>query len=178
MRTALIALTFSALLLAVGCGGGGSGRKTEQTLPLETAPTATNDAGVQAQITFYKQTEKYLIVKMSLTNNGKEAVLVKNGDTNTLPGFRATVEGQTFLAERKTGGGWSPWTGYRAPTGGGSNNLEIPAGVTAILDLRWNFQMSRKDYDWTVIVSNLWMKDAAVKDIALSWPPAGAAPAK
>lgn len=179
MRTALIALTLALTLVAVGCGGGGSGssRKSEQTLALEQAPTATNDAGVQARITYYKQNDRYLIVKLSLTNNGKDTVLVKNGDGTTMPGFRATVEGQTFLAERK-GGTWSPWTGYRAPAGGGSNNLEIPAGVTAALELRWNFQMSRKDYDWTVIVGNLSVKDAAVKDIALSWPPAGAAPAK
>lgn len=176
MRTALIALSFAIMLLAVGCGGGGSSRKTEQTLPLEQAPTATNDAGMQARITYFKQTEKYLIVKLSLTNNGKETVLVKNGDGNTMPGFRATVEGQTFLAERR-GGSWNPWTGYRPATGGGSNNLEIPAGVTAALELRWNFQLSRKDYDWTVMVSNMTVKDATVKDIALSWP-AGAVPAK
>lgn len=173
MRIALIALTFATTLLVVGCGGGGSGRKTEQTLSLEQAPTASNDAGVQARITYFKQTDKYLIVKLSLTNNGKDTVLVKNGDGTTMPGFRATMEGQTFLAERR-GGSWNPWTGYRPPTGGGSNNLEIPAGVTAALELRWNFQVSRKDYDWTVIVSNLSVKDAAVKDISLSWPAAGA----
>ena len=175
MRTALIALTLAAMLLAVGCGG--SSRKNEQTLSLEQAPTATNDAGMQARITYFKQTDKYLIVKLSLTNNGKETVMVMNGDGSSMPGFRATVDGQTFLADRK-GGSWNPWTGYRPPTSGGSNNLEIPAGVTAALELRWNFQLSRKDYDWTVIVSKLFVKDVATKDISLSWPAAGAAPAK
>lgn len=178
MRTVLVALTVVATLLAVGCGGGGGGgssRKTEQTIPLEQAPTATNDAGVQARITYYKQSTKYLIVKLSLTNNGKETLVVKNGDGATLPGFRATVEGQTFMAENKRGS-WSPWTGYR-PAAGGSSNLEIPAGVTATLDLRWNFQLERKDFDWAVIVSNLTVKDQPVKDISLSWPPAAAAPA-
>lgn len=183
MRTALIALTVATTLLAVGCGGGGNGggggstRKTEQTIPLEQAPTATNDAGVQARITYYKQSTKYLIVKLSLTNNGKETLVVKNGDGATLPGFRATIQGQTFMAENKHGT-WNPWTGYR-PAPGGSSNLEIPAGVTATLDLRWNFQFERKDFDWTVIVSNLTVKDQPAKDISLSWPPAAAAaPAK
>ena len=118
LTIAFIAITFLAL---TACGGG-SGRKTEQTLPLEQAPTATNDAGLKASITYYKQSDRYLIVKMSLTNTGKETVLIKNGEGQTLPGFRATIDGQTFMAERKTaGGGWNPWTGYRpeaGPTGG------------------------------------------------------------
>ena len=176
MRSALVAIAIATSLLIVGCGGG-SGRKTEQTLSLEQAPTATNDAGLQARITKYKQTDKYLEVTLSLTNNGKETILVKNGDGTTMPGFRATVEGQTFLAERR-GGSWNPWTGYHPPTGGGSNNLELPAGITATVTVMWKLQMSRKDYAWTVIISNLFVKDVAAKDIALSWPAAGAAPAK
>lgn len=165
---ALIAITFLTL---TACGGG-SGRKTEATLPLEQAPTATNDAGLKATVTYYKQSDRYLIVKLSLTNTGKDTVLVKNGDGTTLPGFRATVEGQTFMADRKGGGSWNPWTGYRPADGptGGSNNLEIPAGITAAIELRWNFQLTRKDYDWVVTVSNLQVGDKKVADIAMAYP--------
>ncbi|MBA3700229.1 MAG: hypothetical protein H0W78_15385 [Planctomycetes bacterium] len=173
LTIALIAITFLAL---TACGGGGSGRQTEQKLSLEQAPTATNDAGLKASITYYKQSDRYLIVKLSLTNESKETITVKNGDSTALPGFRATVEGQTFIAELK-GGSWNPWTGYRPPTGGGSNNLEIPAGITANIDVRWNFQMARKDYDWVVVVSNLQAGEKKLSDIALSWPPKAAAPA-
>jgi hypothetical protein len=174
-KTFLAALAL-AILVLTACGGG-SGRKTEQTLPLEQAPTATNDAGLQARITYYKQSDRYLIVKMSLTNNGKETITVKNGDGTTLPGFRATIEGQTFMADRKGGGSWNPWTGYRPADGptGGSNNLEIPAGITTAIELRWNFQLSRKDYDWVVMISNLQAGDKKLADIALAYPPAPAA---
>ncbi len=175
-----LTLAFTAIIfLAFSACGGGSGRKTEQTLPLESAPTATNDGGVKASITYYKQSDRYLIVKLSLTNTGKETVLVKNGDGMSLPGFRATVEGQTFIADRKGGGSWNPWTGYRPADGptGGSNNLEIPAGITAVIDLRWNFQVPRKDYDWVVTVSNLQSGDKKLGDIALAYPPQVVAPA-
>jgi hypothetical protein len=176
LTIALIAITFLAL---TACGGG-SGRKTEATLPIEQAPTATNDAGLKASITYYKQAERYLIVKLSLTNTSKDTILVKNGDGSTLPGFRATIEGQTFMADRKGGGSWNPWTGYRPADGptGGSNNLEIPAGITAAIELRWNFQLTRKDYDWVVTVSNLQAGDKKLSDIALAYPPvATSAPA-
>ena len=175
LTLAFLALTFLAL---TACGGG-SGRKTEQTLPLESAPTATNDGGLKATITYYKQSDRYLIVKLSLTNTSKETILVKNGEGLSLPGFRATVEGQTFIADRKGGGSWNPWTGYHAPEGptGGSNNLEIPAGITAAIELRWNFQLSRKDYDWAVTVSNLQAGDKKLADIALAYPSTGLAPA-
>ena len=175
LTIAFFALTFLAL---TACGGG-SGRKTEQTLPLETAPTATNDGGLKASITYYKQSDHYLIVKLSLTNTGKDSILVKNGEGLSLPGFRATVEGQTFVADRSHGGGgWNPWTGYRPAEGptGGSNNLEIPAGITAAIELRWNFQLSRKDYNWVVTVSNLQAGDKKLADIALAYPPAAVAP--
>jgi len=169
LTIALIAITSLAL---TACGGG-SGRQTEQKLSLEQAPTATNDAGLKASITYYKQTDRYLIVKITLTNESKETILVKNGDGVALPGFRATVEGQTFIAEQK-GGSWNPWTGYRPPTGGGSNNLEIPAGITAALEVRWKFELSRKDYDWVVTISNLQAGEKKLGDIALSWPPKSA----
>ncbi len=174
LTIALIAITFLALT-ACG-GGGGSGRKTEQKLSLEQAPTATNDGGLKASLTYYKQSDRYLIVKISLTNESKETIMVQNGDGENLPGFRATVLGQTHMADRnKGGGGWNPWTGYRAPTGaGGSNNLEIPAGITAALELRWNFDVGRKDYDWVVIISNLKAGEKKLSDISLSYPPAAA----
>jgi hypothetical protein len=175
LTIALIAVTFLAL---TACGGGGSGRKTEQTLPLEQAPTATNDVGLKASITYYKQSDHYLIVKMSLTNTGKDTISIKNGEGQTLPGFRATIDGQTFMAERKAGGSWNPWTGFHPGAGptGGSNNLEIPAGITAPIELRWNFQLTRKDYDWSVMVSNVMVGDKKVSDIGLSYPPAAATP--
>ena len=172
LTIALIALTFFAL---TACGGGGSGRQTEQKLSLEQAPTATNPEGLKASITYYKQTEKYLIVKISLTNESKESITLKNGEGTTLPGFRATVEGQTFIADQKGGGGgWNPWTGYRAPTGGGSNNLEIPAGITAAIEVRWNFSMSRKDYDWVATITNIQSGEKKLTDIAFAWPPKAA----
>jgi len=180
LTIAFLALTFLAL---TACGGGGSGRRTEATLPIEQAPTATNDAGLKASITYYKQSDRYLIVKLSLTNTGKGPITVKNGEGATLPGFRATVEGQTFIAEHK-GGSWNPWTGYRPATGpAGSNNLEIPAGITAAMEVRWNFQVGRKDYDWVVTLTNLMSGDHKLADIVLPYPPqvapaAAPAPAK
>lgn len=172
---ALIAITFFAL---TACGGSSNGRKTEQTLPFEQAPTATNDVGLKASITYYKQSDRYLIVKMSLTNTGKDTILIKNGEGQSLPGFRATIDGQTFMAERKSGGSWNPWFGYQPGANpiGGSNNLEIPAGITAPIELRWNFQLTRKDYDWNVIVSNVMVGEKKVSDVGLSYPPAMVTP--
>ena len=176
LAIALIAITF---LVLTACGGGGSGRKTEQKLPLEQAPTATNGS-LKGTLTYYKQSDRYLIVKINLMNESKETITIHNGDGTTMPGFRATVLGQTFIAERK-GGNWSPWTGYRPPTSGGSNNVEIPAGVTIPVEIRWNFnEMERKDYDWVVALSNLKAGEKSLPDIAFAWPPQmapGAAPA-
>lgn len=165
---ALIAITF----LAMTACGGGSGRKTEQKLPLEQAPTASNGS-LKASLTYYKQSDRYLIVKINLMNESKETITVHNGDGTTMPGFRATVQSQTFIAERK-GGSWSPWTGYRPATGGGSNNIEIPAGITIPVEIRWNFQMDRKDYDWVVTLSNLKTGEKKLADIAFAWPPQAA----
>lgn len=169
LMIALIGLTFIAL---TACGGG-SGRKTTETFGMEQAPTATNDAGLKASITYYKQSDRYLIVKLSLTNTGKETITVKNGDGSTLPGFRATVEGQTFQADRK-GGSWNPWTGYRPAEGGGSNNFDIAAGITHTMELRWNFQLTKKDYDWVVTLTNLQVGDKKVSDITIPFPPQAA----
>ncbi len=174
LMLALIGMTFIAL---TACGGG-SGRQTEAKLPLETAPSATNDGGLKATLTYYKQSDRYLIVKLNLMNEGKDTIMLHNGDGTTLPGFRATVAGQTFIAERK-GGSWNPWTGYRPAAGGGSNNLEIPAGITVPVEIRWNFQMDRKDYDWAITVSNAKAGDKKLSDIAIAYPPQAApAPAK
>lgn len=172
LTLALIGLTFLAL---TACGGG-SGRKTQDTFPLEQAPTVTNAEGVKAAITYYKQSDRYLIIKVNLTNTSKDTVVVRNGDGTLLPGFRATIEGQTFQAERK-GGSWNPWTGYRPPEGGGSNNLEIPAGITAAMEIRWNFQLTRKDYDWVVTFTNLHAGDKKLGDLTIAYPPLAAAPA-
>jgi hypothetical protein len=178
LTLALIGLTFLAL---TACGGG-SGRKTQETFALERAPTVTNAEGVKAAITYYKQSDHYLIIKVNLTNTSKETVMIKNGEGSLLPGFRATIEGQTFQAERK-GGSWNPWTGYRPAEGGGSNNLEIPAGITAAMEIRWNFQLSRKDYDWVVTITNLHSGDKKLGDLTIAYPPQAApaaqpAPAK
>lgn len=170
LTIALIAITFLAL---TACGGG-SGRKTEQKLSLEQAPTATNDGGLKASLTYYKQSDRYLIVKLNLTNESKETIILQNGDGDKLPGFRATVMGQTHMADRKGGGSWNPWTGYRPPTGGGSNNLEIPAGITAAMEIRWNFQVDRKDYDWIVTISNAKAGEKKLSDISFAWPPQAA----
>ena len=180
MRTYIAAFLALAFLASTACGGGGSGRKTEQTLPLESAPTATNDGGLKASVTYYKQSDRYLIVRLSLTNTGKDTLVIKNGEGKSLPGFRATIEGQTFIADRNSGGGgWNPWTGYRPADGptGGSNNLEIPAGITSVVELRWNFQITRKDYDWVVLITNLMAGDKKLGDIALAYPPQAAVPA-
>ena len=184
MRPILLACAALLIPLLVACGGGGDGstrkaksKNGEATLSLEQAPTGTNDGGITAKLTYYKQTDRYLVVKLSITNNGKDAVLFKNGDGTQMPGFRATSEGQTFVAERK-GGTWNPWTGYRPAAGGGSNNLEVPAGVTAALELRWNFQVPSKSYDWSVTVSNMQVGDKKLADIALSLNGPAAAPAK
>jgi hypothetical protein len=164
LTLALIGLTFLAL---TACGG--SGRKTEQKLSLEQAPTATNDGGLKASLIYYKQSDRYLIVKVNLMNEGKETITIQNGDSSTLPGFRATVAGQSYVAERK-GGSWNPWTGYR-PSAGGSNNIEIPAGITIPVEIRWNFTADRKDYDWVVTLSNFKTGDKKLSDIVFAWPP-------
>jgi hypothetical protein len=179
MRHLTLVLLGLTVLAFTACGGG-PGRKTEEKLPLETAPAVTNDGGLKATLTYYKQSDRYLIVKLNLMNESKETITLHNGDGTTLPGFRATVAGQTFIAERK-GGSWNPWTGYRPAPGGGSNNLEIPAGITIPIEIRWNFQMDRKDYDWAITVANAKAGEKKLSDIALAWPPAGAgqpAPAK
>jgi hypothetical protein len=177
MRFLLIAIAAFAAFQLAGCGG--SGRRLEQTFSLEQAPSASNDAGVTAKVTYYKQSDHYLIVKASLTNSGKDTVVFKNSEGgNTMSGFRATIDGQTYLAVRHGAGYWSPWTGYVPRPGAASSDLELPSGITTSIELRWDFQVPKKDYAWTVIFSNQQIGDKKIGDIAVSYPPAGVVPAK
>ncbi len=183
MRTLIVIVSFIIVgVLASSCGGGGSSRATEQGFGLETAPTASQPDGITAQVLHYKQRENYLIVNLRLSNTGKDTIILKNPGS-TLIGFSASAEGRTVSADKRANGSyWSPWTGVVVREGGQSqDNLELPAGITTEMELRWNWrpELPRDDYDWTITLGQAYKGETKIADLTIAYPPAGAAePAK
>lgn len=178
MRAHPILLSLIALsVLVTGCGGG-SGRATEQGFGLETAPTASQADGITAQVLHYKQRENYLIVNLRLTNTGKDTIILKNPGS-TLIGFSASADGRTVSADKRaTGSYWSPWTGVVVRDGSqNQDNLELPAGITTEMELRWNWrpELQRDDYDWTITIGQAYKGETKLPDLKLSYPAAPAA---
>ena len=88
----------------------------------------------------------------------------------------ATCEGRQMNADRRGSSGWNPWTGvqHREGTAG---SLEIAPGQKTELQVRWNFSpsLSRKDYNWTVAISNIYQGDKKLGDLNFSHDPKTAA---
>jgi len=165
---------FACACIAIGLDGcGGSKRKLEQSFPAGEAPTASNDAGVNVRITHYKQSDHYLIVNMTITNNGTDEVQIHNGDGNSLPSFQANIDGAVHEAERRGHGSWNPWTGYEPRPGVPWGDIELPPGNTAGIEIRWDCSASRKDYAWTVTLRHLESHDHKLGDISITYPSGG-----
>ncbi len=178
MRIALIGIVLvSATLVLASCGG--SSRATEEGFGLETAPSASQADGLTAQVLHYKQRQNYLIANLRLSNTGKDTIVLKNPGS-TLIGFSASAEGRTVSAEKRASGSyWSPWTGVVVRDGQGNNqdNLELPAGITTEMELRWNWkpELPREDYAWRITIGQAYKGDTKLADLTIAYPPAAAA---
>lgn len=149
--------------------GGGSSRKLEESFPTGQSPTARNDAGVQVAVNYFKQSDHYLIVRLTITNGTPAPITLHTGQGSTFDGFRATLEGQTFIATRG-GAGWNPWTGYHPANNGPAGDIEVPAGISISSEVKFDFKVSRKDFDWTVTVNNVSGGGKVLPDISVSFP--------
>ncbi len=170
MRTYVLLALISCAVALGSCGGGGSGRKTEENFPVGQAPMAKNEAGLQVAVNHYKQSDHYLIVNLTITNNTPAAITLHTGQGSNFDGFRATLEGQSFIAMRGNGGGWNPWTGYRPANNAVAGDIEVPPGISISSEVRFDFKVSRKDFDWTVTLTNVSGGGKVLPDVAVSYP--------
>ncbi|HYE05274.1 MAG TPA: hypothetical protein VEL07_07065 [Planctomycetota bacterium] len=174
MRIAPVVICLVLAVIALtGCGG--SSRATEEGFGLENAPSASQADGLTAQVLHYKQRENYLIVNLRLSNTGKDTIVLKNPGS-TLIGFSASAEGRTVSAEKRASGSyWSPWTGVVVRDGGGNSqdNLELPAGITTEMELRWNWkpELPREDYAWRITIGQAYKGETRLEDLTIAYPP-------
>ena len=174
MRHFSLACVAAMILSFTACGGGGV--RTEQTTPLDQVVAVANAEGVSAKLLYYKQSQNYLIVSFQFSNDTKEKIILKNDNGAQIAGMTATCEGRQMNADRRGSSGWNPWTGvqHREGTAG---SLEIAPGQKTELQVRWNFSpsLSRKDYNWTVAISNIYQGDKKLGDLNFSHDPKTAA---
>jgi len=160
-------------LIMLGVDGCGSKRKLEERFSAGDAPTASNDGGVTVRIIHFKQSDHYLVANINVVNNSPDVVLIKNGDGNSLPAFKAVIDGNTYYASRRGNGTWNPWTGYQPRPGLPETDLELSPGSTIGMELRWDCEASRRDYDWSITVTNLTSHDRHLGDVTIPWPQGG-----
>ncbi len=165
-----VLLALLSFAVALSSCGGGSSRKLEESFPTGQSPTAKNDAGVQATINYYKQSDHYLIVRLTITNGTPAPITLHTGQGANFDGFRATLEGQTFIAVRQGGGGWNPWTGYHPAVNAPAGDIDVPAGISISTEVRFDFKVSKKDFDWTLAVNNITAGGKVLPDISVSYP--------
>ncbi|HEX3132615.1 MAG TPA: hypothetical protein VHX44_03420 [Planctomycetota bacterium] len=174
MRRLALAFVATAILTLAACGGGG---RTEKSFPVDQAVSVANAEGFSAKLIYFKQTDRYLITSFQFTNDGKEKVLLKNEGSHLLPGFVATCEGRQTQAERAGTTGWNPWTGVTHQEGSAANGvMEIAPGQKTELQVRWNYTpaLSHKDFDWTVVISNIFQGDKKLGDLTFKYDPKAA----
>ncbi len=175
MRHLILAFVTAAILTLSACGGGGV--RTEQSFPVEQAMTVTNPEGVSAKMIYYKQSQRYLIVSFQFSNDSKDKITLKNDSGAQLMGFTATCEGRQMNADRRGSAGWNPWTGVQYKEGTAAGVLEIAPGQKTELQVRWNYspELSRKDYDWSVVIGNIFQGDKKLGDLTFTYSCRGAA---
>ena len=170
---AYVILPLLALAVALGsCGGGSSKSRLEASFPVGQAPTVTSPAGVTVAINHYKQSDHYLIVTLTITNGSKAPIQFHTGQGMNLDGFRATLEGQSFIAVRPHGG-FNPWTGYTPPSNSPAGEFEVPPGISTTIEVRFDFKVDRKDYDWVVSVLNLTSGGQVLPEFSIPFPGPG-----
>jgi len=174
---AYVILALVSFAVALGSCGGGSGRKLEESFPAGQSPMAKNAAGVQVTINHYKQSDHYLIVNLTITNGSPAPITLHTGQGSNFDGFRASLEGQSFIAIRR-GAGWNPWTGYSPPSNAPAGDIEVPPGISISSEVRFDFKVSKKDFDWTLTVMNITAGGKALPEVTISYPNAAAMPAK
>jgi hypothetical protein len=166
---AYVILALISFAVALSSCGGGSSRKLEESFPTGQSPMAKNDAGVQVTINHYKQSDHYLIVNLTITNGTPAPITLHTGQGSNFDGFRASLEGQTFIAIRG-GGGWNPWTGYHPANNGPAGDIDVPAGISISSEVRFDFKVSKKDYDWMLTVTNVTAGGKVLPDLSISYP--------
>jgi hypothetical protein len=167
---AYVLFSFLAIAVALGsCGGGSSSHRLEQSFPVGQCPSGTNAAGVMVSINHYKQSDHYLIVNLTITNGSKAPIQFHTGQGQTMDGFRAALEGQSFMAVRR-GAGFNPWTGYTPPSNAPAGELELPVGISTSLEVRFDFKVDRKDFDWVITVLNTTQGGQPLPDISIAFP--------
>jgi hypothetical protein len=170
MRAYVILALISFAVALSSCGGGSSRKLDESPSP---TPMAKNDAGVQVAINHIKQSDHYLIVNLTITNGSPAPITLHTGQGSNFDGFRASLEGQTFIAVRHSGD-WNPWTGYHPASNAPAGDIEVPAGISISTEVRFDFKVSKKDYDWTLTVLNISAGGKVLPEIAISYPTAQA----
>jgi hypothetical protein len=178
MRHHSLALLAIIILTLTACGG--DKVRTEHTFPVDQAISVSNPEGVTAKMIYFKQSQRYLIVSFQIINSTADKIGLKNDSGSQLAGFTATCEGRQINADRRGTTGWSPFTGVQHNNTGASGVLEIGPGQTTEVQVRWNYSpaLSRKDFDWTVVIGNIFQGDKKLGDLNFSYSPKAASPAK
>lgn len=132
---------------------------------------ATNNAGVEASLTFMRLDAKWAVAQFHLSNStGKPLGLIHSGlGTGNLSNFTLTVAGGPAFAATVDGG--NPFANFNEVTTSGAATAELPPGGSLDLTLKWRLlNQPAKNSDWTMKVTNLTQGGAPLEDVVINRP--------
>ena len=133
-----------------------------------------NGAGIEAAFTPTRVDGSWVIGVVHLQNNTSGTVAFNNFQMgSSYPGFKLAVESQPPVAAIQDFR-YNPWIGV-VSTGNNAQLTELPKGSALDLQFKWKLlavPSAKKNYAFTVIVSNLTQNGAAVKDVTIQRPAA------
>jgi hypothetical protein len=126
--------------------------------------TATSDAGLKAAVTSTKERRGSLVITLTLTNAGTQAIQFKSPVASRVAGFAVAADGRE-----------------RVGADGGRIDKPTPAaqlkslapGAKADLELHYTFEpaLAHDSYAWTLTIGNLFEGEQKLADLTLSYTP-------
>ena len=134
--------------------------------------TGGNGAGIEAAFTPTRVDGSWVIGVVHLQNNTNDTITFSNFQIGqAYPGFKLVAESQPPVAAIQDLH-YNPWIGM-VSAGNNAQLSELPKGSALDLQFKWKLlavPSEKKNYAFTVIVSNLMQGGTAVKDVTINRP--------
>lgn len=134
--------------------------------------SGTNGSGVEGTFTPTRVDGSWVIGTVHLSNKTNGTVNFSNFQMgSSYPGFKLAVESQPPVAAIQDRH-FNPWIGM-VSTGNGAQMTEMPKGSDVSLEFKWKLlstPSTKKDYAFTVTVTNMTQNGAAIPDLTIQRP--------
>ena len=136
--------------------------------------SGTNGGGVEGTFTPSRVDGSWVIGSVHLANKSNGTVNFTNFQVgNSYPGFTLAVESQPPVAAI-AGTHFNPWVGM-VSSNNGAQMTEMPKGSEVTLEFKWKLlsvPSTKKNYAFTVTVTNMTQNGAAIPDVTIQRPAA------